>query len=173
MGGSTDADNATTTRGGMPFNNRTQINDTGYTIVEAGQVFSLSYDFGAGGGPANWEGLETMRTFIFTSTAGVDGDTVVGDMTELGGDDYAIDRAADGQWTSRVGSNFYTTTAGDVGQTVYFGMQFVDAGSGNALFPRIDVVTLSVTDPVAVPEPGSIGVVCLLGLGLLRRKRSA
>ncbi len=172
MGGSSDPDNGTTTRGALPFRDRTQINDSGYTIVEAGQVFSLSYDFGAGGGAANWEGLETMRTFIFTSTTGVDGDTIVGDMTELGGDNYAIDRAADGQWTSRDGSDFYTTTAADVGETVYFGMQFLDAGSGNDLFPRIDVVTLSVTDPVAVPEPGSLGVICLAGLGLMRRKRS-
>ncbi len=128
---------------GMPFQNRTQINDTAYVVQAAGEVFSLSYDFGAGGNVANWNGDETMRTFIFTSTTGVNADTVVGDMTELGGDSYPIDRANDPQWTTREVTNLYTTVASDVGTTVYFGMQFLDA-SGNTLFPRIDVINLSV-----------------------------
>jgi autotransporter-associated beta strand protein len=131
---------------GMPFQNRTQINDTGYVIQAAGEVFSLSYDFGAGGNSANWNGDETMRTFIFTSTTAVNDATVVGDMTELGSDSYPIDRANDGQWTSHAAANFYTTDASDIGKTVYFGMQFLDA-SGNTLFPRIDVVELQVDTP--------------------------
>ncbi len=128
---------------GMPFQNRTQINDTGHVVQAAGEVFSLTYDFGAGGNTANWNGDETMRTFIFTSTTGVNADTVVGDMTELGGDNYPIDRANDPQWTTREVTNLYTTVASDIGTTVYFGMQFLDA-SGNTLFPRIDVINLSV-----------------------------
>ncbi len=131
---------------GMPFQNRTQINDTGYVIQAAGEVFSLSYDFGAGGNSSNWNGDETMRTFIFTSTTGVNDATVVADMTELGSDNYPIDRANDGQWTSHAAANVYTTNASDVGTTVYFGMQFLDA-SGNTLFPRIDVIELQVDTP--------------------------
>lgn len=156
MGGSSQPNS----RGGMPFQNRTQVNSTAYTIGAAGEVFSLSYDFGAGGGPANWNGGgdETMRTFLFTAAAPVDGALTTADMTELGGDDYDIDRANDGQWTTRDVPVFYTSTAADVGQTVYFGMQFLN-DSGNLLFPRIDVVNLEVTP---VPEPTTL--VGLLGL---------
>ncbi len=171
MGGSTDPDNGTTTRGGMPFQNRVQINDTGYTIGAAGEVFSLSYDFGAGGGPASWNGGgdETMRTFLFTSTTPIDPNTVEADMTELGGDDYDIDRANDGQWTTRSVPVFYTSTLADVGSTVYFGMEFLN-DSGNLLFPRIDVVQLDVTP---IPEPSSLallGTIVAAGLSVRRRR---
>lgn len=147
-GGSTQANS----RAGMPFQNRTQVNDTGYTIQSAGEVFNISYDFGAGGGPAGWNGGgdETMRTFLFTATAPVDGMLTTANMTELAGsvDLYDIDRANDPQWTTRSTPQFYTSTAGDIGQTVYFGMQFLN-DSGPDLFPRIDLVRLT----TGTPEP--------------------
>ncbi len=91
MGGSTDPD--AVTRGGMPFNNRLQINNSSYTITNAGEVFSISYDFGAGGGTNGWAADDTtMRTFVFTSAVVVDGNTTAGDITELGGDDNPVDR---------------------------------------------------------------------------------
>lgn len=171
MGGSSDPNNGTTTRGGMPFRDRVQVNDTGYTVLAEGQVFSLSYDFGAGGPLARWNGAETMRTFLFTTGVAVDGDLVEGDMTELGGDSYAIDRANDGQWTTHTVANLYTTTAADVGNTVFFGMEFLDGDNSDGdLFPRIDVVNLQVT---AVPEPTAIGLLGVIGLaGLARRNRT-
>jgi hypothetical protein len=156
-------------RAGMPFNNRVQVNNTGHTISAAGEIFSLSYDFGAGGALAHWNGDETMRTFLFTATVPVNGDLTTADMTELGGDLYAIDRANDGQWTTRTVPVLYTSTAADAGKTVYFGMEFEDA-SGNTLFPRLDVVQLDVT---AIPEPTSIAMLvaaCLLGGNRLRRR---
>ncbi|MEQ8211573.1 MAG: sulfatase-like hydrolase/transferase [Lacipirellulaceae bacterium] len=131
-------------RAGMPFQNRFQINDTGYTITSAGEVFDISYEFGAGGALGNWTGDEVMRTFLFTSSTTVDGDTVVGDLTELGEDIYAIDRANDPQWTTRTANGVYTTTAADIGKTIYFGMEFQDP-SGPLLFPRIDLIDLQVT----------------------------
>lgn len=171
MGGSTDPDNGTTTRGGMPFRDRLQVNDTAYTIGAAGEVFSLSYDFGAGGPPARWNGAETMETFLFTSAV-VDGNTVPGDITILAGsqDDYAIDRANDGQWTTRSVPSLYTSTAADIGKTVYFGMTFRDGNTSDGdLFPRIDVVNLEVTP--GVPEPTTLALLSILGLGLTLRRR--
>lgn len=173
MGGSSDPDNGTTTRGGMPFRDRLQINDTAYTIATAGEVFSLSYDFGAGGPPARWNGAETMETFLFTSSAvpAVDGNTAVGDITILAGsqDDYAIDRANDGQWTTRNVPVLYTSTAADIGKTVYFGMTFRDGDNSDGdLFPRIDVINLQVTP---IPEPASLALLSLLGLAFCGRRR--
>lgn len=158
MGGSSQANS----RGGMPFNNRTQINNTGYTIGSTGEVFSLSYDFGAGGALANWNGDETMRAFLFTASAPVGGDLTTSDMTELGVDLYSVDRANDGQWTTREVETLYTSTAGDVGSTVYLGVEFQDV-SGNTLFPRMDVVELNVA---AIPEPSSLTALGILAAGL-------
>ncbi|QDT69075.1 hypothetical protein MalM25_20020 [Planctomycetes bacterium MalM25] len=161
MGGSSQAGS----RGGMPFNGRVQVNNTGHTIGAAGEVFSLSYDFGAGGALANWGGDETMRGFLFTAAAAVDGNLTTGDITEIAADSYDIDRANDGQWTTRSIPVLYTSTGADVGNTVYFGMEFVDAG-GNTLFPRIDVVNLSVEAGV-IPEPSSLVACSLLVAGLV------
>ena len=130
-------------RGGLPFDNRVQINSTGYTITAAGEVFDVSYDFGAGGPAANWEDLETMRTFIFTSTTGSNINTVEGDMTILGMDEYDVILPSISQWNTHTGNAFYTTTAADIGKTVYFGMEFEDGGTGGSLFPRIDLIRLT------------------------------
>ncbi len=140
-------------RAGMPFKDRVQINDSGYVVQTAGEVFRLTYDFGAGGGLAGWNGDETMRTFLFTSSSGANGSTSVADITELDSDDYVIDRASDGQWTSHSAANLYTTVASDIGKTVYFGMEFKNV-TGNTLFPRIDVIDLQVDTP---------GITILLG----------
>lgn len=141
----TNGSSQSASRAGEPLDGRVQINDTGYTIAAEGEVLNISYDFGAGGSSANWGGDELMRTFVFTSTATVDGETLVGNITELAGDTYAIDRASDGQWTTRNASGFYTTTAADVGKTIYFGMEFQDPTVQNTLSPRIDVVSLTAT----------------------------
>ncbi len=133
-------------RAGMPFQNRVQINNTAYTITEAGVPFNISYDFGAGGNAANWTGDEVMRTFLFESSTPVDPNTIVGDITELGADLYNIDRANDPQWTTRSTDAFYTSTVGDIGKTVYFGMEFQDP-AGPLLFPRIDVVRFTAGTP--------------------------
>ncbi|MGJ8724069.1 MAG: sulfatase-like hydrolase/transferase [Roseibacillus sp.] len=146
-------------RGGMPFNNRAQVNDTGYTITAAGKVFTLSYDFGAGGGLAGWNGDEFLDAFLFTIAAGdtVDGDLVEGNFTEtLVTNTYNVDRANDGQWTTHTAPTYYTTSAADVGKTVYLGIKF-SHGTGNILYPRIDVIQLSVVTPTPPPSSTILG----------------
>lgn len=135
-------------RGGMPYQGRTQVNNTPYTIGAAGEVFSLSYDFGAGGGASPYSNA-TMSTFLFTAEAPVDGSLTTNDMTILGGDGYDLTFRAQGgnQWTSHTVENFYTSTPADVGKTVYFGMR-MDQPEGTS-FPRIDVIRLEVS-PMAV-----------------------
>ncbi|MDF7825387.1 family 16 glycosylhydrolase [Pontiellaceae bacterium B12227] len=136
--------------GGLPSKNRVQINNTGYTVLAAGEVFSLSYDFGAGGSPAEWTDshVEMMRTFLFTLNNETDwAHKTASDITELGGDNYIIARSTDGQWTTRTITTFYTTSASDVGKTVYFGMEFNDEDTSPTLSPRIDVIELEVNVP--------------------------
>lgn len=147
MGGSSQPGS----RGGMPFMSRVQVNNTGYTIGSEGEAFNISYDFGAGGALANWDGDEAMRTFLFTVPDGIAVDGFLDastQVTELGQDLYPVDRANDGQWTTRNSPAFYTSSAGDVGSTVYYGMEFLNP-AGNDLFPRIDVVRLT----TGAPEP--------------------
>ncbi len=168
LGGSTDP--SAITRGGFFASGRTIVNNTGYSIVSAGEIFSLSYDFGAGGQAARWDGDETMTSFIFASPTAPDDTTASTSITQLASDVYMIDRASDGQWTTRTTPIFYTSTPADVGTTVYLGMVF-DTGdlANDVAFPRTDVVNFSV-EPV--PEPSSA---LLMGLGALalctRRKR--
>lgn len=131
-------------RAAMPFQDRTQVNNTGHTVATAGETFSLTYDFGAGGALANWNGDETMRVFLFTSPVAVDGSLDTGDITEIASTSYAVDRANDGQWTTFSANNFYTTTAADIGKELFLGMVFEDL-SGSTLFPRLDVLSLSAT----------------------------
>lgn len=137
MGGSSQPGS----RGGMPFNDRVQVNNTGHTVGSAGEVFDLSYDFGAGGAGANWNGDEAMRLFLFTTDDTVNGNLTTSDITIVAEEEYSINRAGDGQWTTREADGFYTATAGDVGKELFLGMVFEDA-SGATLFPRIDVIEL-------------------------------
>lgn len=149
----------------MPFNNRFAANDVGHTVVagDVGQVFKVSYDFGAGGGAANWDGDEVMQTFIFEtiedlgSQVPVDEILVRSETTILGQDDYEVDRANDGQWTIRNVENLYEITADDIGKTLYFGFQFVQ-GDGASLFPRIDAIVVTIDDAPIVDNVPTIVV---------------
>lgn len=165
MGGSTDP--GPVDRGGIPIDGRTQVNSTGYTIADSNQQFSISYVFGAGGGLAEYSG-SAMSTWLFTVAPGdaVDADLTAGDMTELAGSrvTYTLGRASgDPQWTTFDRDFFYTTSAAEIGTTVYLGMEF-DHPSGK-LNARIDVINLEVTedgiangppsftaDPISMPD---------------------
>ena len=142
-------------RAGMPFQNRKQVNDTGYTVLEEGQTFDLNYEFGRVGG--NWDGDESLRTFLFTATAAVDADLTAANMTEFGSVVYTF--PTNEFWTAFPTNAFYTTIPSDVGKTFYFGMEHSNPAGGD-VFPRIDLVVLDVNEgsgPPVTNQPIIVG----------------
>ncbi len=148
--GSTDSNPATPA--GFPFPGRVPVNSIGYLIAEAGEIFTLSFEFGAGGN--GWDaanGLdEVLETFLFTVAPGdaVDGDLGTADFVETLG--LVSTRVTNNpQWKALSVSEFYTSTASDIGKTVYLGMEFKNP-TGVNVFPRIDNVQL---DVLPTPAP--------------------
>ncbi|MGJ8642108.1 MAG: PEP-CTERM sorting domain-containing protein [Luteolibacter sp.] len=140
-------------------------NDTGYTIMAEGEVFSTLFYLGQFGAAANY-GLDTSVTVhLFTSTTGVTGTTTIGETSDLGSVTFNPFNPAAGFFGMVNGDSFYTTTGADVGKTVYMGISMID--TDNNVFPRLDVVSLSV-----VPEPSAALLSGLGVLGLLRRRRA-
>ncbi|QBG45937.1 hypothetical protein EGM51_00365 [Verrucomicrobia bacterium S94] len=142
-----------TSGGAYIFNNRLTVNDTGYTISAAGEVFSLSYQFGAGGGESNWEsGNDVLRAYLFTSAAPVDASLTSNAMIQISGnDDYYVNRPLNGQWTYHANNAFYTTMAADVGKTVYLALVFIDDGAGTGT-PRLENLMLTVDGGITNPR---------------------
>lgn len=115
-------------------------NDMGYTVLAAGETFSVSlalHKFGGG-----YNGDEVVHVDLFTSSSGVDADTSIGDITIVGSTSFNVS----GSWTSESATAFYTTTQADVGKTIYLGLSLANP-DGSAVFPRIDVVKLEVNKP--------------------------
>lgn len=153
-------------------------NTTGHTVLTAGEVFDASLFWAATGGSAGYGDAdpnapgngnlddESFRIFLFTAPAAVDDTTTFASITELASASQDLDRLENGTLTA---NGLYTTTAADIGSTVYFGIQLLNPTGGNP-FPRVDLATLDVTP---VPEPGSVALLGLVGLvGLVRRKRA-
>lgn len=147
MVGSPDANSG----GGYVYQGRLVVNDSGYTIGAAGETFSLTYVFGAGG--SGYTGAEFLRAYLFTATAPVDAALTTANMTQLGGNaDYYMNRNTGPQWTSYTNLNLYTTLTGDVGKKVYLAVQFTSGTSAN---PRLEnvVVTVASPPPPTCPAP--------------------
>ncbi|MGJ8724799.1 MAG: PEP-CTERM sorting domain-containing protein [Roseibacillus sp.] len=151
-------------------------NTTGYTIGAAGEVFDASLFLAATGGAAGYGDAdtnapgngnlddETVTIFLFTAPAAVDGTTALANITRLASASFDLDRLVAGTETA---NSLYTSTAGDIGETIYFGIELLNP-TGNNPFPRIDLVTLEVTP---IPEPSSVALLGLGLLGLTRRRR--
>lgn len=146
-------------RAGMPFQWRKQVNDSGYVVPAAGITFDLSYAFGRTGG--KWNGDESFRTFIFTTTA-----TVSGSFNQNGAEIVSVNYPIpqDDIYTFFETNAFYTTTASDVGKTFYFGMEMINPDGENpdgtlnlntVVYPRVDVITWTANDGVTTPAPPS------------------
>lgn len=115
------------------------INDTGHTITAAGEVFDLSLFLHQQGN--GYDGDEVLNAFLFTSTNGVNANTTLSDISILGMTNPSFN--VSGVWTEQAAAGFFVSQAADIGKTVYLGLDLDNPAGGN-VFPRIDVVELSV-----------------------------
>ncbi|MEX0321009.1 MAG: hypothetical protein AB3N63_02545 [Puniceicoccaceae bacterium] len=135
-------------RGGFLFPTRPAANRTGYTIQAADEVISLIFDISRHGG--GWSGTdnEYVKFFLFTASGDVNGDTVVGDISEIASSQYTI--VSEPFWQIDITADpMYTTTAQDIGKTVYLGVELITP-NGNTVYPRIDNIEL-VSTPSGPP----------------------
>lgn len=122
---------------------RYAANDTGYTVAAAGETFDVSMSIHKFGRADNYSGDEVIRVVLFTVAKNLNTSTDVDDMTILGSTDLKIQ----GMWSPAKAEAFYTTTAEDVGKTIYLGLELIDPSApdaGKAIYPRIDAVVLDV-----------------------------
>jgi hypothetical protein len=125
-------------------------NDTGYQILAAGASFDITLSVNKFGNAANYSGDEVVRASLFTSTVPVDTNTTPADITMLASTDLPIPGPF---WTTESATGFYTASAADVGKTVYLSLELVNPTGTASLFPRLDVVQLSVTVPESCSNP--------------------
>lgn len=150
---------ATPNIGAFQFTGRININDTGYSPA-AGDVFSFGTYFQQAGGGNN--SGDALTVGLYTSAVPVDGAVTVADLMPVVTTSVAVSNVQ-GYYTA---NNFYTATGSE--GTLYLGLS-LNAVNPTMTFSRTDLVNLSV---VPVPEPSSLGLMSLMGLGLLLWKRS-
>ncbi len=134
MAGSPEANS----RGAYLFPSFTIGNDTGYSITAAGEIFEVSLAVLPIGNSSNYNGDEFVVVNLFTSTTGVDADTVPADITILATTKFPLT-----DWATLSDSNFHTSTQDNISKTVYLGITLENPTGAN-VFPRVDVVKLEV-----------------------------
>lgn len=124
--------------GAFIFQSFTLGNESGHTINSAGEVFDLSFALSKFGNQNNYDGDEDAVITLFSSNTGVNDGTDLGDLQILASESFNVSDF----WTDEGNPLFYTSTAGDIGKTVYLGITLSNP-TGNNVFPRIDVVELT------------------------------
>ena len=135
-----------------------QVNDCGHLIDSAGEVFSLSFDFGRTG--ENWDGDESYTAFLFTTPAYVDESLTTSEILEIASISYSV--PDDSIWNNQIQFNaFFVSTSADVGRVVHIGM-VLNNPSGAEVSPRLDEVNLVVDADFLAGDVNSDGQVDLL-----------
>lgn len=133
--------NATPSRSAMTWQQRRNVNDSGWTVQSADEKFSISYEFIRYG---SYNGDETNAVYLFTTDGvQVDGDLEFSDMIAVDGSE--VTHADNGAWIQPVTHEyFYTTTTNDIGKTFYLCTRFDNPDLVSGPQPRIDNVSLIV-----------------------------
>lgn len=122
---------------------RYAANDTGYIINIEGDSFSIEMALHKFGRESNYHGDEYIEVVLFTVAKNLNTSTDILDIEVMASTKLMVDS----MWTTAKAQNFYTTTAADVGKTVYLGLELIDPKSpegGRNIYPRIDAVQLTV-----------------------------
>lgn len=159
-------------------------NDTGYVVQAAGETFDISFWASKHGNAGQWADpfppatdIEKWRFSLLTVDVPgpLNVQTKRSETTELGAVEFVVPESdvpgetfPDENWRSYASTGWYTTTAADVGKTVYLGMEFLNE-SGPLVFPRVDIVQLDVNQ---IPEPTAAALAGLFGIGLLASRKT-
>ena len=132
-------------------------------IISAGDTFDVQYEWRDA---FNWnDSLDNVAITLFTT----DDDTITGAATPLVVDLSGLS-TTNNTYETVDHDGIYTATNNDAGKKLFLTFQGQPGeGSDTNGFARFDNLTLEVTS--AVPEPSSAFLICLAGMGLLRRRR--
>ncbi|MCH1420482.1 MAG: PEP-CTERM sorting domain-containing protein [Akkermansiaceae bacterium] len=132
-------------------------------IISAGDTFDVQYEWRDA---FNWnDSLDNVEVVLFTT----DNDTLTGAVTELVSDLSGLS-TTNNTYETVDHDAFYTATSEDAGKRLFLYFRGLSGeGSDTNGFARFDNLTLEVTS--AVPEPSSAFLICLAGMGILRRRR--
>ena len=132
-------------------------------LISAGDTFDVQYEWRDA---FNWnDSLDNVAITLFTT----DDDTITGAATPLVVDLSGLS-TINNTYETVDHDGIYTATNNDAGKKLFLTFQGLPGeGSDTNGFARFDNLTLEVTS--AVPEPSSAFLICLAGMGLLRRRR--
>jgi len=128
--------------------------DTGHTIA-SGESYNMSFMWRDA---ANWDAPDTVQLVLFYTAD----NTIAGTATDIATLNSGS-RATTGAWETEAASGVALADGGAVGKTLFARLESTGL---QGEFSRIDNVFVEV-----VPEPGSIALLSLGGLALLRRRR--
>ncbi|MGJ8724097.1 MAG: hypothetical protein ACSHYB_06030 [Roseibacillus sp.] len=127
-------------RAALAYKGPVTVNDTGYKVTKAGEVIDVSYAMGRFGN--GYDGDESLRVFLFTTEKAINGMLASADVIEVAEEKIAVQAPPAEVWNTYASKELYTTTADDVGKTLYFGFE-LENKSGEAVFPRVDLIEVS------------------------------
>jgi hypothetical protein len=132
-------------------------------IMSEGDTFDVQYEWRDA---FNWnDNLDRVEVTLFTT----DDDTITGVVTEIVTDLSELS-TTNNTYETVDHDAFFTASSEDAGKRLFLYFQGLSGdGSDTNGFARLDNFTLEVTS--AVPEPSSAFLICLAGMGILRRRR--